>query len=221
MSQRLPGLSHSDATGVARDVFDGSDRFLGRTSNLVRILGAHSPYLARWFVGFVAAVRQPGLGAASDARLRNLANIKTSMTNACNYCTAHTSIYGKGLGIGEAELAALQDGSYATSDLFDEREKAAIAWAEAMTENQALRDGPVWDNMRRLFSDTEIVEISLACAMFNMINRLNDSFRTELETEEYNKQQWKAVDGQSLEAIEAYAATFAPTGSAVRAQAAE
>jgi hypothetical protein len=68
-------------------VFEASDRFLGRTSNLVRILGKHSPYLGRWFLGFVSAVRQPGLGATTDARLRGLANIKTSMANACTYCT--------------------------------------------------------------------------------------------------------------------------------------
>jgi hypothetical protein len=47
--------------------------------------------------------------------------------------------------------------------------------------------------MRRLFTDAEIVEISMACALFNMINRLNDSFRTELEPEEYNRRQHGAV----------------------------
>ena len=221
MTQRLPGLSHDEATGVAKDVFAASDRFLGRTSNLVRILSAHSPYLARWFLGFVAAVRQPDLGATTDARLRNLANIKTSITNACSYCTAHTSIFGKGLGITEDEIAALRDDGYHSSPLFDEREKAAIAWAEAMTLNQAQRDKKVWDDMKRHFSKAEIVEISLACAMFNMINRLNDSFWTELESEDYNKQQWNAVAGLSIDEIEHYAAGFAAAGQAERRQAAE
>lgn len=55
MSQRLPGLTHDEATGTAKMVFEASDRFLGRTSNLVRILGKHSPYLGRWFLGFVSA----------------------------------------------------------------------------------------------------------------------------------------------------------------------
>jgi hypothetical protein len=58
--------------------------------------------------------------------------------------------------------------------------------------------------MRRLFSDAEIVEISLACSMFNMINRLNDSFRTELEPEEYNRRQARAV-GVTGEALRDYA----------------
>jgi hypothetical protein len=101
-------------------------------------------------------------------------------------------VLGQALGLSDAEFDSLQ-GDYRNSPLFNEKEKAALAWSEAMTLNTAKRDGPAWDDMRRLFSDAEIVEISLACAMFNMINRLNDSFRTELEPEEYNRRQHGAV----------------------------
>ena len=110
---------------------------------------------------------------------------------------------GQALGLKDAEFDALQ-GDYRASPLFDEKEKATLAWSEAMTLNTAKRDGPAWDDMRRLFSDAEIVEISLACAMFNMINRLNDSFRTELEPEEYNRRQHGAV-GVTPAALERYA----------------
>ena len=216
MSQRLPGLSHEDATGVASEVFAASDKLLGRTSNLVRILSSHSPMLARWFLGLVASVRQPGLGASTDARLRNLANIKTSMTNACSYCTAHTSIFGQGVGINEEECEALEGDSYRSSLLFSAKEKAVIAWAEAMTNNTARPDRAVWEELRRHCSDIEIVEVSMASAMFNMINRLNDSFWTELETPEYNARQWQAVDNVSVDEIEAYAGRFAESGRAER-----
>lgn len=218
MHQRLPGLSHEDATGVAKEVFAASDQFLGRTSNLVRILSNHSPFLARWFLGLVASVRQPGLGASTDARLRNLANIKTSMTNACTYCTAHTSIYGQGLGINEEECAALDGDAYKRSPLFSDKEKAVIAWAEAMTNNTARPDKAVWEELKRHCTDVEIVEVSMASAMFNMINRLNDSFWTELESPEYNAKQWDAVEGLSIDAIEAYAGRFAEAGQAQRRQ---
>ena len=78
------------------------------------------------------------------------------------------------------------------SPLFNEREKATIAWAEAVTRNTAKSDKALWDTMKRLFSDAEIVEITMASAMFNMINRLNDTFWTELETVEYNRRQGNA-----------------------------
>lgn len=110
---------------------------------------------------------------------------------------------GQALGLKEEEFDALQ-GDYRASPLFNEREKAVLAWSEAMTLNTAKRDQAVWDELRRLFTDAEIVEISLACAMFNMINRLNDSLRTELESEEYNRRQHGAV-GVTAGALEDYA----------------
>ncbi len=110
---------------------------------------------------------------------------------------------GQALGLTDAEFHWLQE-DYRNSSLFTEREKAALAWSEAMTLNTAKRDGAAWDDLRRLFNDAEIVEISLSCAMFNMINRLNDSFRTELEPEEYNRRQHGAV-GVTAAVLDDYA----------------
>ena len=84
MSQRIRGITDEEATGAVRELFETSNQLLGRTANLLRIL-AHSPYLARWFLPLVAAVRQPHAGAVSDVRLRNLAVLKTSTLNGCRY----------------------------------------------------------------------------------------------------------------------------------------
>jgi alkylhydroperoxidase family enzyme len=216
MTQRLSGVSDQEAEGVAKDIIGGSNLLLGRTSNLVRILANHTPFLGRWFLGLVAAVRQPNVGADSDVRLRNIATIKTSMVNECKYCATHTSIYGEALGLTQPQLEALQTDAYRSSPLFDEREKSVIAWAEAVTLNTAKRDDALWQTMRRLFTDVEIVEITMASAMFNMINRLNDTFRTELETTEYNRRQGNAVKGVTVEDIEAYASRFSESGKVQR-----
>lgn len=110
---------------------------------------------------------------------------------------------GQALGLKDEEFDALK-GDYRASPLFNDREKAVIAWSEAMTLNTAKRDNKVWEALRKEFNDAEIVEISMACAMFNMINRLNDSFRTELESEEYNRRQRGAI-GVTAGALEDYA----------------
>jgi alkylhydroperoxidase family enzyme len=216
MTQRFSGVSDQEASGLAKEILDGSTLFLGRSSNLLRILTKHSPYLARWFLGFVAAVRQPNLGASSDVRLRNLATIKTSMTNACSYCSAHTSTYGQALGLKDSDIEALKSDDYKTSDAYTEKEKIVIAWAEAMTKNEAKRDKGLWEKMRQHFTDAEIVEISLASAMFDMINRLNDTFWTELESLEYNRRQRNAVKGVRVEQLEDFASRFRVTGDAER-----
>jgi alkylhydroperoxidase family enzyme len=120
-------------------------------------------------------------------------------------------VLGQALGLTDAEFAELQADDYRASPLFNEREKAVMAWAEAMTLNTAKRDDKVWNELRRLFSDAEIVEVSLITGMFNMINRLNDSFRTELEPEEYNRRQHGAV-GVTREALKDYACRLCAAG---------
>ena len=84
MTQRLRGISDAEAIGPVKDLFDASTVMLGRIANLQRIL-SHSPLVARWFLPLIAAVRQPNAGAVSDVRLRNLACLKTSTINNCNY----------------------------------------------------------------------------------------------------------------------------------------
>ncbi len=84
MTQRIRGITDAQATGPTKDLFDASNKMLGRTANLMRIL-SHSPYVARWILPFIAAVRQPNAGAVSAVRLRNLAVLKTSTVNDCHY----------------------------------------------------------------------------------------------------------------------------------------
>jgi alkylhydroperoxidase family enzyme len=84
VTQRIRGITDKEAVGPAKDLFAASNQMLGRVANLQRIL-AHSPYVARWILPFIAAVRQPTAGAVSDVRLRNLAVLKTSTINGCKY----------------------------------------------------------------------------------------------------------------------------------------
>ncbi len=120
---------------------------------------------------------------------------------------------GQALGLKTEEFDALQADDYRDSALFSDKEKAVIAWAEAMTLNTAKRDNKVWDDLKKHFNDAEIVEISLITGMFNMINRLNDSFRTELESEEYNRRQHGAV-GVTRTTLEDYACRICAQKSA-------
>ncbi|MGD9920166.1 MAG: thioredoxin domain-containing protein [Pseudorhodoplanes sp.] len=215
MSQRLSMISEEDATGIAKEVIEASNHMLGRSANLLKIIATHSPYVARWWLGFVAAIRQPNLGSSTDVRLRNLASVKTSIVNECAYCTAHTRILGESLGLSKEEFEALQSDAYKTCDAFSRREKAAIAWAEAMTLNTAKRDAALWEEMKAVFTETEIVEISMAIGLFNIANRLNDSFWTELESDEFNRRQGRAMN-VTVETLEDFAATFRTSGDRQR-----
>lgn len=123
---------------------------------------------------------------------------------------------GQALGLTDAEFDALARDDYRTSAHFNEREKTVLAFAEAMTRNTAKQDGPAWDDMRWHFTDREIVEIAMIIGLFNMVNRLNDTFRTELESEAYNRRQHGAM-GVTVDDLDAYARDF-PRGDRTSAR---
>ena len=55
-----------------------------------------------------------------------------------------------------------------------------IRYAEEMTENVAASDAS-FEAVRKALDDQELVELSLTIAVANFTNRLNDTFKTELE----------------------------------------
>ena len=69
----------------------------------------------------------------------------------------------------------------AASGLFDERDMAAIAWADLVTRNEAHADPAAWSRLRRSFSQAEAVELTLAACLFNFLNRFNDTMWLELD----------------------------------------
>ena len=130
------------------------------------------------------------------------------MTNECNYCTSHKRIYAKGIGLSDEQITALSTDDYKSSSLFTTREKLALEWAEAVTLNRSRDNQELADRMKVEFSDRDVIEITLASGLFNLGNRLNDSFVSELESETYNRKQRDAVGKLSLDALEDFGAKF-------------
>lgn len=70
---------------------------------------------------------------------------------------------------------------YLSSDLFGEREKAVIHWAELVNANTARYDTEVFAKLSRYFDNTEIVELTTVAAFRGLMNRFMDSLQIELE----------------------------------------
>ncbi len=67
------------------------------------------------------------------------------------------------------------------SDLFTPREKAAILWAEHVTRNTARSRDDVFEEVKKHFSEAEIVELTMVSGLFNLFNRYMDSLGIPLE----------------------------------------
>ena len=102
-------LSKDDAAEKIRPIFEGMEKKLGAVPNVFRAM-AHSPEMLEGFLALNSALPKTKL----DGKLRELAYIKTSELNGCDYCLHHHRALGKKVGLNERQIEE-------TAELRDER----------------------------------------------------------------------------------------------------
>ncbi|WP_298721098.1 carboxymuconolactone decarboxylase family protein [uncultured Ferrovibrio sp.] len=97
--------------------------------------------------------------------------VRISQINGCAYCVDQHSREAKEHGASDRKLHHVA--IWWESPLFDEKERAALAYAEAVTrlEHQRVPDA-VFEPLKGLFDDRMIVELTIAIATMNAWNRL-------------------------------------------------
>jgi AhpD family alkylhydroperoxidase len=120
-----------------------------------------------------AHVRQSGL----PARLIDLVFLRVSQINGCAYCIDSHSHDLLKAGLPVEHLVLIAVWSEAGS-IFDEQERAALAWAEVVTR---LSDRGVPDDAYRAaaaaFGEKQLVDLTIAISLMNAYNRVAISFR--------------------------------------------
>jgi alkylhydroperoxidase family enzyme len=89
------------------------------------------------------------------------------------------SAVGRAMGLAEEKLAALAD--YATSPRFDERERAVLRYADAMTATPVEVPDELFAALRRWFDEKQLVELTSAIAWENYRARFDHAFGIEAE----------------------------------------
>jgi AhpD family alkylhydroperoxidase len=111
-----------------------------------------------------------------DGKLRALIELRVSQINGCAYCVDLHSREARGRGETQQRLDSLP--VWRESPFFDDREKAALAWAESLTLiSQTHAADDEYEAVRKHFSDLEVVELSLAISLANFWNRMAGGFR--------------------------------------------
>jgi AhpD family alkylhydroperoxidase len=112
-----------------------------------------------------------------EAPLLHLLKLRVSQINGCAYCI---DMHWKDLRAGgETEQRLYMLDAWRESPFYSDRERAALAWAEAVTlvtEGQVPDE--VFEEARKQFSEAELVNLTLAVVAINGWNRLNIAFRT-------------------------------------------
>jgi len=111
-----------------------------------------------------------------DARLRALIELRVSQINGCVYCIDLHSREARHAGETQQRLDCLP--AWREAPFFDEREKAALGWAESVTR---VADTGIPDEDYELahkhFSDKELVDLTVIIGMMNTWNRIAIGFR--------------------------------------------
>ncbi|HZP32607.1 MAG TPA: carboxymuconolactone decarboxylase family protein [Candidatus Acidoferrales bacterium] len=110
--------------------------------------------------------------------LYHLIKLRASQLNGCAYCI---DMHWKDLrAIGETEQRLYGLDAWRESPYYSDRERAALAWTEAITN---IQDGhapdDLFEEVRKQFSETELANLTLAIATINVWNRLAIAVRTE------------------------------------------
>lgn len=124
------------------------------------------------------AVRVQVAKSNLSGKLLEFAYLRTSLINGCAYCIdAHSQdLLKAGVPLGTLLMVPVWREA---GPLFDERERAALAWAETVT--RAAETGvpqAQFDAARAVFAEAELAELTIAIGLMNAFNRIAISFRT-------------------------------------------
>ena len=139
-----------------------------------RINGAKvAPGVIEAMLGLSTYLRKSGL----ETSLVDLVNLRASQMNGCAYCI---DMHWKDLrAAGETEQRLYGLDAWEESPYYSDRERAALAWTEAVTN---IQDGhvpaDVYHQVQKFFSEKELADLTLAVAAINAWNRLNIAGRT-------------------------------------------
>ena len=116
------------------------------------------------------------LSQTLDSKLLHLVYLRVSQINGCAYCVDKHS--DDALREGDTEQRVHNVVVWEESPFYTERERAAFAWAEAVTlVSQTHVSDAIYEESRKQFSEKEISDLTLAIATMNAWNRMAISFR--------------------------------------------
>ncbi len=130
-----------------------------------------SPELAKKYTEFSMAAKASPIGPT----IKHLVDLRASQLNGCAFCV---DMHVKEAKIhGERELRLHHVAVWRESPLFDERERAALEWTEALTKLGAHGvPDEIYDKVRAVLSEKELSDLSFIVAAINGWNRMSVGF---------------------------------------------
>ena len=147
----------------------------GRLLNIYRML-LHSPPIASAWLEFNSAIR---FDTRLDGQTRELAIMMVAILNGVDYIVrAHGSNYALKEGLTTTQVEELAH--WRASGAYDTRQRALLAYVEAMTLEVAVPDD-VFDRVREHYGEQQLVELTVLIGAYNMHTRVLQALRIDPE----------------------------------------
>jgi len=136
--------------------------------------GTLDPEARKALLGLEAYQKQSGL----EESLLDLIKIRASQINGCAFCLDMHVIDARVSGETEQRLYMLP--AWRESPFYSERERAALAWTEAVTlVSESHVPDELYEETRKNFNEREIVSLTMSIIAINSWNRINVAFRIQ------------------------------------------
>jgi AhpD family alkylhydroperoxidase len=123
----------------------------------------------------VLALGQAAAKAGLDKQLLELIKLRASQINGCAFCVQHHILLSESLGVPVDKLNLVV--VWREAPLFSARERAALAWTEALTTLPNGVSDEVYAEASAHFSEQELTYLTSAIASINVWNRFGAAYR--------------------------------------------
>jgi AhpD family alkylhydroperoxidase len=113
-------------------------------------------------------------GSPIEPALRSLVTVRVSQINYCRFCIDINAATLLRRGVRDDKVLALE--GWRASELFDQRERCALEYAEAITLSDREVDDGLMADLRQHFDDDAIIELCALIAFQNMSSKFNSAF---------------------------------------------
>ena len=157
------------------ELFNGVEAFMGYVPN-AHLAMAERPELLTAFSSLAMTIFQ---SEGIDMQTKQLIALASSLSSGCKYCQAHTSHGAERAGTKEEKIAEILN--YSESDYYSDEERAVLDLAFASGRAPNISNAAHFNELKKYFSDDQIIDIVSVISMFGFLNRWNDTLGTKLE----------------------------------------
>jgi len=169
-------LTKEQAPTELHKIYDQMQKDIGSIPNIFGVV-ARFPAALKTLIQFYDAVMNQG---KIETKYKELAYLKTSIINECEYWTIAHTASAKQAGVTDKQIQELR--FYRHSEAFDEKEKIIIRFADIVTRGATAVDPAVLEYVGKYNSEDEIVELTMVIALANLVNRINDTLQVEVDS---------------------------------------